>query len=89
MAEIINNENIGAPFPKRFDTTGKITAVNSDGSIATVSYHNKDGILKTASFTVNDPQGFKVGESVSVQLADEFVFISKWSGNLLSDAVKE
>lgn len=85
----MNSENVGAPFPKRFDTTGKITAVNSDGSIATVSYHNKDGTLKTASFTVNARQGYVIGELVSVQLADEFVFISKWSGNLLSDVVKE
>lgn len=85
----MNSENVGAPFPKRFDTTGKITAVNSDGSIATVSYHNKGGILKTANFTVNNPQGYEIGDLVSVQLADEFVFISKWSGNLLSDAVKE
>ena len=85
----MNSENVGAPFPKRFDTTGKITAVNSDGSIATVSYHNKDGVLKTASFTVNARQGYVIGDLVSVQLADEFVFISKWSGNLLSDAVKE
>lgn len=77
----MNNENIGAPLPKRFDTTGEITAVNSDGSIATVSYRNKDGIFKTASFTVNDPQGFEVGELVSVQCADEFVFIIKGSGN--------
>lgn len=79
----MNNENIEAPFPKRFVTTGEITAVNSDGSIATVSYHNKDGILKTASFTVNDPQGFEVGELVSVQCVDEFVFIIKGSGNPL------
>lgn len=89
MIYTVNSENVGAPFPKRFDTTGEIIAVDPNGLKVTVSYHNKDGIHKTATFTVNNPQGYEIGELVSVQLADEFVFISKWSGNLLSDAVKE
>ena len=73
----MNGENIGAPFPKRFDTTGKITAVDLNGLKATVSYSNKDGVQKTADFRVESPQGYEIGEVVSVQLADEFVFISK------------
>lgn len=85
----MNINNIGAPFPKRFDTIGKITAVDPNSLKATVSYSNKDGVLKTADFRVENPQGYEIGELVSVQLADEFVFISKWSGNLLSDAGKE
>lgn len=76
-------DNIGAPFPKRFDTSGKITAVDPNGLKATVSYINKDGVLKTADFRVESPQGYELGEVVSVQLADEFVFISKGSGNPL------
>lgn len=70
-------ENIGAPFPKRYDTAGVITAINTDASRATVMYHDKDGVLKKAEFTVT--RVYDVGELVAVQTADEFVFVSKAS----------
>lgn len=76
-----DNKNIGAPFSQTFYTDGKITAVN--GGKATVEYRNKNGEIKSASFAINNPLGFEVGESVWVQTVDEFVFIHKSSGNPL------
>ena len=73
----MSSEYNGAPFSQTFYTNGEITAVNISGSTATVSYRGKDDTIKSANFSVNDPKGFKVGETVSVQLVDEFVFISK------------
>lgn len=68
-------ENIGAPFPKRYDTAGVITDIDADASKATVMYHDKDGVLKKAEFAVT--RVYYVGELVAVQTADEFVFVSK------------
>lgn len=70
-------KNIGAPFPRRYDTAGVITAIDSDASRATVMYHDKDGVLKKAEFAVT--KVYEVGELVAVQTADEFVFVSKAS----------
>lgn len=70
-------ENIGVPFPKRYDTAGVITAIDADASRATVMYHDKDGVLKKTEFAVT--RVYEVGELVAVQTADEFVFISKAS----------
>lgn len=70
-------KNIGAPFPKRYDTAGVITDINADASRATVMYHDKDGALKKAEFAVT--RVYEVGELVAVQTADEFVFVSKAS----------
>ncbi len=79
----MNSENVGAPFPKVFYTNGEITDVDINKAMATVSYCDKDRNRKTANFKINNELGYSIGESVSVQLADEFVFIHKSSGNPL------
>lgn len=76
------NEN-GAPLSPVFYTSGEITDIDITKSMATVSYFDKNGNQKTANFKITNYLGFKIGEIVSVQLSDEFVFILKGSGDPL------
>ncbi|MCM1062003.1 MAG: hypothetical protein NC452_17180 [Eubacterium sp.] len=68
-------------FPKVFCTSGKITDVDINKAMATVSYCDKDGNCKTANFKINNELSYTIGETVSVQLVGESVFVAKSSGN--------
>ncbi|MCM1061326.1 MAG: hypothetical protein NC452_13710 [Eubacterium sp.] len=75
-------EMFGAPFSKVFYTSGEITDVDINKAMATVSFCDKDGNCKTANFKTNELI-YTTGETVSVQLVGESVFIFKSSGNPL------
>ena len=77
------NENFAAPLSNVFYTNGEITDVDTTRSMATVSYFDKNGNQKTANFKITNDLGYKIGEIVSMQLSDEFVFILKGSGEPL------